>query len=1666
MANGPVEVIDSSNVDTAQFAPDAAREQPGTGGIFDIMNDAVLTEQSTQRHARDIALLRQGSAEGVDWVTEFDQAFSEIQAGADPQQMKNNASFEFAQATDNRISTFIQQNITSKDANIQDAVSNALINRELIKQEEIDKVLDSDGTEKAIAEMYASETSSEFRKRQDAVRNYALSVTMEWAEDRGTGQAVWDWLTHAFGPDEFKDAADLIGKGDFFASDERLRLIQEFQSLDPEFQKPAFEALFPRIIDAYDDNTEAVPVFVSTLFARDYVGEVALEEAAAALNLIDFGTIGAAATISLGTRLAGRVAKPKPRQISDIKANNAAGAERSVPKNLESVGNHDAAAESATMAGLDPKSSNLLGMARLDSAMTASPFRLDEISLMGTSIDNLADKMVQMHRASVEATIGRRTAELTQLRKGTTTDIARNVEVALEELPREIAALRQSIGTLDRGIKARKGRVKQADIAERNFMQVEIENQATMLRRLETQLIRAEKVAAKRQRIDDLNTELITLRSGHVPDPIAAAVREAVGNQQTVRAGALIRSPKMQELRQAEAAKLAASTSDDVAEAVLSLRTGRVAERIVDDHRALGLSEEFVEDLKNTFRIPISGLAGQVEEIAPDALTAAERKISQERVINKIVREAEQANESIRVGTVTELSKDAFTVRFTRGGIDNNLEYKYTMSDTGVFEGVSTGALKNVKSFMKSVLSPEVRFARVGGFTGDFTFAGDQAARIGTKLQKIDQEITKGFSAQQREDLDSLLMAGDENKRVFTVEELEAGMAETKFAIKAHEPAVIEAYYKKRAMLDELHSLREHTIKRHLEFLGYKSGKYLDDAGEQVDFLAKPRDTFRGADLEDQTSIWIPNGVAAGDSAYSNMKAIRANMEVWKNEGYEIVELLEPHTFKDGSTVKFGLVADGFGVKLRDVPQNVLNYQPGYVPRIYRSGYHFVKDITDPARPRTLFATETAADAEKFANQMIDFMPGRKLTFKADRELNAFDKIVIDADEYGGLYTGSRKDNLLLVKTTGDTYRPERVGTGEAIQRYMSNVSTLLPMAEYRTTIMQRWVNSVEALAGKTHKGLIDKRDLNSPIDLPKGQQELMEDARDYITTQLRMQTNDEKAFNNLMQTWSDSLFTGSGKTAKARELARAVTIGMIDKDPVQAIKGFTFNMQLGMFNVRQLAVQIQNAAIASAVDPKHAPAALADALAMRTFVLGARKDWDTLAGGAAKITGRSKEELKELVDLFDKTGLYDSIKRTADYDAQIVSMGGSTMAGIRKAAQAGRVFFTEGELMARLISFNIARRRLGPKAGVRELFDEHLRLSMNMQSANAAVWQKNWLGIPLQYMQVFTKFYERAIPGLLKKPGAKWSRKEAAQVLGAQFALYGTVGVPIAEEAYAFLADQQGKTPAQMQREMPLVQEMFDEGLTGVMATLMGFENNFSKDFSIVSGTFENNATDLAKGIWDAIHTGSSGVDAFRLFTGPSASMTGRIVDAGSSVWQAAYVLKETPSVETLGTQTLNVLDNFAAITSTWSAARKAIFLHDQGIVSKRGNTIIEADRFSDISLQTMFARAMNFETDIETAYWDLKDLNRTSRQYQNQDMAALKKAQLQFIRTGDIKSLKAIQAHILLGKTPAEQSKMMERATLGLTGDSDYDRQVETHTREYILSGGRKILHPATAN
>ena len=112
---------------------------------------------------------------------------------------------------------------------------------------------------------------------------------------------------------------------------------------------------------------------------------------------------------------------------------------------------------------------------------------------------------------------------------------------------------------------------------------------------------------------------------------------------------------------------------------------------------------------------------------------------------------------------------------------------------------------------------------------------------------------------------------------------------------------------------------------------------------EEVKVLGIPKKNFQGVDATGDSLILTPNMNKSGYSEYRTLAKDKLT-----EEGYHLVELVEPYMIND-KKVKYALIKnEGSAGKtsINRLPDEVLHRIPGYVPRNYKPGYYFVKDIS------------------------------------------------------------------------------------------------------------------------------------------------------------------------------------------------------------------------------------------------------------------------------------------------------------------------------------------------------------------------------------------------------------------------------------------------------------------------------------------------------------------------------------------------------------------------------------------------------------------------------------------------------------------------------------------------------------------------------------------------
>lgn len=1067
-------------------------------------------------------------------------------------------------------------------------------------------------------------------------------------------------------------------------------------------------------------------------------------------------------------------------------------------------------------------------------------------------------------------------------------------------------------------------------------------------------------------------------------------------------------------------------------------------------------------------------------------LTPDEQSVKQSRALDELQAAVEGEKKQFTNAKISQRDKEGFTVQYHVDGVSTEHSVKYKRDDVGTWSSEGKGLDPNLANLLGAVFSPEAKLRAVDdSIVADVTFGGQQASRLRNQLVATAKTLSEGLEGNiitrrgKKNNLDSLLLAGDEQSKVFSIRELQTGV-NLNGVDKTFGHDEIVAYYKHVNFFRDLGKLRNHALRKQLVFGGNKTLSYVSKkTGEPTKLIGVPR-AWDEVSIGSDELVLSPQLAAGKRADYARVP----DVDTLKGQGFEVVELTEAR-YVNNKRVRFAVVRKDEATTIDELPKNVVNYDAGYVPRIRKPGYFYVKEVTGNKR-KTVRAFESPAAAEKYVDDLHRVQEEKinaavlgakatglktekveRKTFRVfrDGELPPGESQFEQIEATGGsLFTGTRKKDPLLLNEDGTT--PDRMNALESMQAYIENVSNIVPMSEYRAGIIQRYRNTLEAVAksqGRTDGGLADTNDIRSTLTIKDDRvRQSLEQTRDYMLEHLGLMTREETTFAKYMTHIATMM---EGKPIIG---SKAVFNGMMrlgHTDPVGALKGASFNAYLGWFNPRQLYIQAQNASIALSMHPIEGVKGVARAMAMRPLMF--ITDPSVLASKEIKSVlakhGEDPTNIIKRVQLFRQTGLADAITRTGDYHQMAAGLTGGTMDGLKSLARKGQVFFREGELFSRMITFDIALTRHMKKKGVKSINDlsekdvqgiseEALVMNMNMQKENAAAWQNNIItGPATQFLQVQAKLIENLLPVALGGTG-KWTAKEKGAVLAGQLALYGTVGVPIAEDAVNWLAETTGLSPSEIEEQYPHANEIVNQGFVGVFAELMGLDDvNMSEPASIVAGLDDNIIASLLSalfsgekmGFWDAVG-------------GPSASVVERSKDALFSVVHNFRMLAEYPD-ELAGHAVLDSINSIASITSTWSNAKKAMHLREYGgLLSKRGTLKIAEDQIGDIGIMDTLAVGMGFQTDAETAYWDAGAYNRDIKTDRRETVDALKRVYRDFQVDGNREALYAKLAFFLKPYDEVTQSKIFDSFTKSVfSGKSEMDKTVKEFIKNYGAQG-----------
>ena len=1063
---------------------------------------------------------------------------------------------------------------------------------------------------------------------------------------------------------------------------------------------------------------------------------------------------------------------------------------------------------------------------------------------------------------------------------------------------------------------------------------------------------------------------------------------------------------------------------------------------------------------------------------------------------------------TVRSYKVVDTGDNSVDIVYTLDNGTVTRPYKWDKDSLG--DWTTEEFLNDLSSYLTAItsqlLSPAALYKKLDkDLVANWTLGGMQSSKAFNDLLRVARSINSDLklSSASSQRVEQLLQLGDLNKVRF---EPEALLGTTNVNGTKYTEEEVLAYLRWRKFYDDLWSVNNNAVHRYMHFQGYRelniSGldeatmASLPGAGKNKDLysvgvreashefserLGGTTTKGTGAQVADEVLV-----VADSGSTYQRMT--KADIDSARANG---AELYEVHVAVSGK-VEGILVHQGEKVKIKPLRTTVLHYQEGYLPRVYKPGTVFVKDVKT-------FETIGGFGGKKEAGAYINAQgkSGKWQVFEDGAETPAGIE-VRQLESHGGLWFMPRRGEALTNPArfdpkTGAAELVPRWDLGTSTQMYLTSVSNMLPLNEYRAGVLAQFSKAVQNTA-KIHNGpgFTDPTDvLRSEINTGNGVADsMLRSTRDYLLNQLSVRTREETVLNRFLNNiWDGMEGTKMGGTP------RNIVQWGLNAEPLARAKGAVFHMYLGGFNPVQLLVQAQNAVVASTAHPRYALPAWYDAVKMRTILFMDREAILELSrrtgvgyeGHAAELEklGWWDRGTKQAAAL-RRSGYFDSVFRTGDYSTQMQGLGGYTLEGARAILRAGTIPFEEGELFSRLVSYNIARRKfLAENPGRTGLSDEDihaivqdsLRINMNMQKENAAVWQTYWLTkVPTQFAQVQAKHAEAVFGGLTRGAKNQYARAtggrvdeisikghagltgpEAARVGFGQLAMYGLISVPLFDQLGGYIAsmmgyvDQNGQPDVLLfKEENPNLWELYEEGILGMAMNLGKVNIDVSERFSIPAGFDDNvlvNLFSAIRGSFDPNSTGDMRAEITTPFTGAAQ----RVVDRFNTMMARAR--GAAAAGEITFEDVVNTWTDASTVFSSLNSSERVKRWEELGyLVSRSGNSQLEYDA-EKMNLQTWFLAKMGLSTDMEQDFYRAREEG--SGVQDNQEIAKmyLRKSHDAEMR-GDVSLARGYDATAqkVLGNDDQLDGLRRQIVIQKLSGETAQERTVDTNTRLWM--------------
>jgi hypothetical protein len=364
---------------------------------------------------------------------------------------------------------------------------------------------------------------------------------------------------------------------------------------------------------------------------------------------------------------------------------------------------------------------------------------------------------------------------------------------------------------------------------------------------------------------------------------------------------------------------------------------------------------------------------------------------------------------------------------------------------------------------------------------------------------------------------------------------------------------------------------------------------------------------------------------------------------------------------------------------------------------------------------------------------------------------------------------------------------------------------------------------------------------------------------QNYIKEVINVQFKDERTWNRKIDKASEWALGKDFQFVSGTTVSRGIS-GLRDLSPAQQLRALTFNAKLGLGNVASFIMQAMQAPVIAATVPQFGVKSLTMFPVFRMALYGA----DDLNNGlwkelSAKISKLDRDDVgflgdfREAVTEFRRLGIDNFGGNMAYVDAavgnNVLKIGVTGLGEIAgRISDKGRVFFNEGEMIPRMVSYMSARARwlsdakVNPKklpatsdAGRQWINNQTDKYLLGMSRADI---QQGLRGGMMGFATQFYSFIFRATAAFT---GKTFTNAEKLRMGMSYLAMYGTAGVPLVHT----VMQQFGLDDSE-------VAESIGNGVVDAMLTsALGYETNFSARAGIGKA-------------WTDIFSGLFGQDSF----------------------------------------------------------------------------------------------------------------------------------------------------------------------------------------------------------